>query len=70
MRTFEYVTRELDTTRQTAARYLDELAAAGLITKHRVGKHNYYINDRLVDLFFEVSVPVDDAETIESGIAA
>lgn len=66
----DYVVEELDTTRQTAARYLDELAGAGLLTKHRIGKFNYYINDRLASIFAEVSAPADTTETIESAEAA
>ncbi|MCW3846374.1 Fic family protein [Sphingomonas sp. LB-2] len=49
----EYIQRELGVTRQTAASYLDELAQAGLLSKHRLGKHNYYINDPLAALFLD-----------------
>jgi Fic family protein len=66
----EYLVRELDTTRQTAARYLDELAVAGMLSKHRVGKHNFYVNDRLAALFLEVSAPAEATETIESATTA
>lgn len=66
----DYLVNELDTTRQTAARYLDELAGAGMLTKHRVGKFNYYVNDRLAALFAEVGAPADDVDTIESAEAA
>lgn len=66
----EFVVRELGTTRQTAARYLDELSEAGLLTKHRIGKHNYFMNPPLVALFFDVSAPAEDADTIESAEAA
>ncbi len=51
----EYVQRELGVTRQTAARYLDRLAAAGFIIKHQIGRHNVYINKPLCDLFLKVS---------------
>jgi len=50
----EHVQRELDTTRQTASRYLDELVLEGLLTKHKFGKSNYYVNDGLADLFLDV----------------
>lgn len=53
----EYVQRELEVTRQTASRYLDELAGAGLLSKHRSGKSNYYINDPLAALFFDRASP-------------
>jgi Fic family protein len=50
----DYLVRELGVTRQTAARYLDELTQAGMLTKHRIGKSNYYINDPLAGLFIDV----------------
>jgi Fic family protein len=51
----EYVQRDLGVTRQTAARYLDTLADAGFVEKHRAGRHTYYINTRLVGLLMTVS---------------
>ncbi|MBN9010112.1 MAG: Fic family protein [Rhizobiales bacterium] len=51
----EFVQNELDVSRQTAAKYLDQLSAAGIIEKRTAGKHNYYINGPLVDLFLRVS---------------
>ena len=51
----EYVQKELDLkSRQTAAKYLDELAAAGFVEKHQAGRNNYYINTDLVQLFFDM----------------
>jgi Fic family protein len=47
----DYVQNELNVTRQTAARYLDQLAASGLLMKHQAGRNNYYINAPLVALF-------------------
>lgn len=49
----EFVQKELEVTRQTAARYLDQLTVAGLLSKHRFGKSNYYINDPLAGLFLD-----------------
>lgn len=66
----EFLVRELDITRQTAARHLDELTEAGFLTKHRIGKYNYYMNPPLVALFFEVSAPAEQTDTIESAEAA
>jgi Fic family protein len=51
----DYVQTELSVTRQTAAKYLDTLAEAGLLTKHQSGRNNYYINEPLVALFLKVS---------------
>lgn len=51
----DFVMQELHVTRQTAAKYLDQLAAAGFVRKHTAGRNNYYINEELVALFLSVS---------------
>jgi len=47
----EFIMRDLDVTRLTASKYLEELSAIGLVEKIKIGKTNYYINQQLVDLF-------------------
>jgi len=47
----EFVQQELNVSRPTATKYLDELAQGGLLLKHRAGRNNYYINQSLVELF-------------------
>lgn len=51
----EFLQADLDVTRQTAAKYLDQLAEAGFVEKHQLGRNNYYINTPLVALFLQVS---------------
>ncbi len=51
----EFVQADLGVTRQTAARYLEQLAAAGLVQKQQHGRNNYYINTPLVALLRRVS---------------
>jgi Fic family protein len=46
----EFVQRDLNITRQTAARYLRQLTDAGPVQEHSQGKHLYFINVLLVDL--------------------
>jgi Fic family protein len=41
--------------RATATRYLDALAAGGILKKHRLGRESYYINHALVSLLFNLS---------------
>lgn len=48
----EYLVDELAVSRQTAAKYLDQLSADGLLTKHQAGRNVYFINAPLVDLLF------------------
>ena len=46
----EFVQRDLGITRQTAAKYLKQMAAKGLLQQHVQGKHIYFINVPLVAL--------------------
>ena len=47
----EYIRRDLDISRQTASKYLDDLVEIGLVDKIRIINTNYYINKQLVNLF-------------------
>lgn len=49
----EFVQRDLNITRQTAARYLRQLVQAGLVQEHSQGKHIYFINAPLVQLLVQ-----------------
>ena len=53
----EFVQSDLGLSRQTAARYLDQLAEKGFVRKRQIGRNNYYINDPLISLFLRVSEP-------------
>ena len=52
----EFVMNELQVSRITATRYLNELTRIGLMTKHRRGRDNYYINDALYNLLGQVNI--------------
>jgi Fic family protein len=45
----DFVTAELMIHRNTAAKYLEELVRIGVISKHRLRKDNYYLNDALFE---------------------
>lgn len=47
----EHVEKNLQLSRQTAAKYLDKIVSLGLLRKEKIGKENYYINTKLMDLF-------------------
>jgi len=49
----EFVQSELNVSRPTATKYLDELTDGGLLSKHKSGRNSYYINQPLVALFAE-----------------
>jgi len=47
----EFVMDDLQVTRLTATKYLDNLVALGLLKKEKLGRTNYYINQALFNLF-------------------
>jgi len=49
----EYLATELNKTRQTAAKYLDQLVEKGFLRKQQIWRQNYYINDPLFNLFLK-----------------
>jgi Fic family protein len=57
----DFLQHDLGITRQTAAKYLDQLAQSGFVEKHQQGRNNYYINTPLVQLFLQVSEEDDQA---------
>jgi Fic family protein len=46
----EFVVDELNVTRITATKYLEQLVEYGFLKKQRIGRANYYINEPLCDL--------------------
>ncbi|WP_239016208.1 Fic family protein [Spiribacter vilamensis] len=61
-----FVEHDLGVSRATATRYLDALAADGILDKQRLGRENYYINRGLTSLLFNLP-PLEDAEGDSSG---
>lgn len=63
-----HLERNMQVSRQTAAKYLDKLASLGLLQKERMGKENYYINTRLMELFltFSEQQEADNTDGVES----
>ena len=49
-----FVSNELQINRKTASKYLDVLVDMALLSKHRLGKENYYLNDSLFELLLNV----------------
>jgi Fic family protein len=47
----DFIVEEIGVSRQTAAKYLDQLADAGLLVKHQSGRNVYFVNQPLVALF-------------------
>lgn len=46
----EFIVRDLGVSRPTAVKYLEALAAAGLVRKTKLGRTNFYINEPLFEL--------------------
>ncbi len=49
-----FLEHDLGVSRATATRYLDALSKDGILSKHRLGRENYYINHALVKLLFNL----------------
>lgn len=49
-----FLEEDLNVSRATATRYLDQLAQGGILEKHRLGRENYYINHALARLLLEL----------------
>lgn len=52
----EFIEQDLGVSRITAAKYLDQLARAGLVRKQKLGKTNFYINEPLFALLRGVTL--------------
>ncbi|CAI88026.1 transcriptional regulator [Pseudoalteromonas nigrifaciens] len=46
----EFIVEELGVSRITATKYLEQLVEHGFLTKQKIGRANYYINDPLYEL--------------------
>ena len=46
----EYLQNDLEISRNTAIRYLEALVKKGLVTKQKIGRDNFYINDYLFNI--------------------
>ena len=46
----EHMEEAMSVKRLTAAKYLEKIVSLGLLEKAKIGRQNYYINNKLVDL--------------------
>lgn len=46
----EFLQNDLQISRSTSIRYLDTLVKAGYLTKHKVGRDNFFLNAKLLEL--------------------
>lgn len=53
-----FIERDLQVSRITAAKYLNKLVAMGLLTKVKVARSNFYLNERLFGLLRDGARPV------------
>tara|TARA_R110002124_G_scaffold233406_1_gene398699 strand:+ start:66201 stop:67292 length:1092 start_codon:yes stop_codon:yes gene_type:complete len=49
-----FLEADLNVSRATATRYLDALSEGGILDKQKLGRENYYINEPLIDLLFNM----------------
>ena len=63
----DFVQRDMMVQRKAAAKYLDMIVASGLMEKINIGRTNYYMNTKLIELFVNhVTILNSDIESIES----
>jgi Fic family protein len=64
----DHVVANMQISRQTASKDLDRIVSLGLLRKEKMGKENYYINTRLMNLFIEFGKyeQTEPSESIES----
>lgn len=49
-----FLEKDLNVSRATATRYLEALSKGGILSKHKLGRESYYVNDALVNLLFNL----------------
>lgn len=62
----EYFMEDTQFQRKTAAKYLDMIVEAGLLQKMKFGRENYYINNRLMELFINRADMVNSSEHVRT----
>jgi Fic family protein len=60
----EFMQRDLLVSRNTAAKYLDDIVNMGLLVKTKKGKENYYVNKNLMNLFVSKGEYHNNTDTI------
>lgn len=50
----DFLVQDLGITRQTASKYLDQLIKLKILTLHKIGKENFYINTELYEFLYNV----------------
>lgn len=48
----DFLVTDLQVTRKTASKYLEQLVELNLVTIHKIGKENYYVNDALFQYLY------------------
>lgn len=49
-----FLEKDLNVSRATATRYLEALSKGEILSKHKLGRESYYVNDALVNLLFNL----------------
>jgi Fic family protein len=66
----EFLEKDLTVKRKTAAKYLNQLVAVGLLEKVKIGTTNFYINQPLYKFFMEgvpIAQPTEPIKTVTDG---
>lgn len=52
----EFIERDMQVGRQSATKYLNMIVETGLIKKEKIGRTNYYVNEKLTNLFLNYQI--------------
>ena len=58
----EFVMEVMGVQRKTASMYLDMIVKEGLLEKIKLGRSNYYMNTKLIDLFINFRTKIEDID--------
>jgi len=64
----EFVVEDLKVTRQTASKYLEKLISIGILSLHKIGKENFYINVDLYNYLYEVPDRLKLRNTLSNNV--
>lgn len=58
----DFICKDMNVQRKTCAKYLYKIVDAGLLTKIKIKRENFYINDNLFKLLQNQSVAVEESK--------
>ena len=64
----EFIEKDMMVQRKTATKYLDMIVKEGLLQKIKIGRFNYYMNTKLIELFMNQQEPEKAQEYVIESV--